>query len=354
MDTQRPEKVGIVVIHGVGETEAGWIDTYLVPEIEKWSAYDRVAGLARKDQPDDRKRKNLTGHELVISARASDDKWIAVGLDHDDDFAAFSNVIGLRWLPEDAKYKSRDSRLKNCDELVNLISAEIKTATSEEWLGRLRRAFVPSTPAFRPESEVNKVRDPKSSHPGTTWKSYTRRWPLPGREVIMTEMFWADLSHGRGLILARLSSLIELFLEAPFVLGRAFLGGNVGRFENMIRKLILASNWIMRWPIAGLNASIFSACFAAMALRQFDRLDLLPLVVIVALLAVAAIGLLSSSQLQHRRPGLADIGLASFVSALGLAAVVAVAWALGGPEAMRSPPTYLAISIRLILFFWFL
>ena len=170
----------------------------------------------------------------------------------------------------------------------------------------------------------------------------------------MTEMFWADLSHGRGLILARLSSLIELFLEAPFVLGRAFLGGNVGRFENMIRKLILASNWIMRWPIAGLNASIFSACFAAMVLRQFDRLDLLPLVVIAALLAVAAIGLLSSSQLRHRRPGLADIGLASLVSALGLAVVVAVAWALGHAEAMRSPPTYLAISIRLILFFWFL
>ncbi|MEQ1651559.1 MAG: CoA transferase [Hyphomicrobium sp.] len=343
------EKVGVVVIHGVGPTDEGWIDGYLIPEIEKWSAYDRVAGTARMPDPED-----PNTNALVLSARAADDKWVAVALNDDGDFAAFAAAIGKPKLADDPAVKLRKDRIANRDELVDVIAEAFKAVPSGELLARLRRAFVPSTLAFRPESEVNRVRDPESSDTARTWRSFTRRWPLEKREVVVTEMFWADLSHGGGTILNRLIAMIELFLEAPFVLGHAFLGGNVGPFENMIRKLILISNWLMRWPIAGLNVSIFSACFAAMALHAFGRLDLLAPTVIITLIAVALTGLWATLEWQHRKPGLADIGLASLIAGLGLAAVVALCWMFADSDTMQSPPAYLNIAIRLILLFWFL
>jgi crotonobetainyl-CoA:carnitine CoA-transferase CaiB-like acyl-CoA transferase len=102
------EKVGVVVIHGVGPTDEGWIDGYLIPEIEKWAAYDRVAGLARKDETND----------LVLSACASDGKWVTVALSDDHDFEAFAAAIGKPKLTEDPAVKLRDDRLVNRDQLI--------------------------------------------------------------------------------------------------------------------------------------------------------------------------------------------------------------------------------------------
>jgi CoA-transferase family III len=338
------EKVGVVVIHGVGPTEEGWIDGYLIPELEKWSAYDRVAGLARKDGD----------NELVISAKTIDGRWIAVALGDDDDFDAIARALGDRALADNVDFKTRANRLANRDALLSALDDRFASVESATLLAAFRRHHVPATLGFRPESEVSRVRDPEASDPTRTWRSFTRHWPLEKRDVVVTEMFWADLSYGGGTIISRLIALIELFLEAPFVLGRAFLGGSVGPFEMVIRKLILVANGLMRWPIAGLNTSVFSACFAAMALQQFGRLDLLAPTVIATLLVVALFGLWATLEWQHKKPGLADMGLASLVTASGLAIVVSVLWMVVGGEEMSDPSGYLNVAIRMILLCWFL
>lgn len=344
MSGQAAEKVGVIVIHGVGPTSEGWIDGYLIPELEKWHAYDRVGGIARLDE----------SHDLIFQAKSRDGKWLAVGLGDDDDFANFARAIGMPLLKNDPQFADRESRLENRDALFELVE---QTFAKQDWsplLAALRKNYVPSTQAFRPESEVYRVRDPEATDPARTWRSFTRRWPLGTRDVVVTEMFWADLSFDSRTVTTRVLALIELFLEAPFVLGRAFLSGSLGPFENLIRKLILLANWLIRWPIAGLNAAIFSACFAAMVLQQFERFDLLPEVVIGTLLVVAFAGLWGSLELHHKRPGIADIGLATFVCGIGLACLVGGAWMMFGGDAMSDPSGYLNVSIRLILLCWFL
>lgn len=344
MSQEVSERIGVVVIHGVGPTSEGWIDGYLIPELERWHAYDRVAGTARLEASQD----------LVFQAESKDGKWLAVGLGDDDDFASFAQVVGNPALKDDERFSSRAARLQNRDAVQQLVEDSLAIREWSPLLAELRQQFVPSTQAFRPESEVHRVRDPEASDPAQTWRSFTRRWPFGEREIVVTEMFWADLSCNSRTITSRFLALIQLFLEAPFVLGRAFLSGNLGPFENLIRRLILAANWLIRWPIAGLNAAVFSACFAAMVLQQLERLDLLPMVILGTLAAVALSGLWASLELQHKRPGIADIGLATFVSGLGLMALLAVIWMFATPAAMSDPSAYLNISIRLILLCWFL
>ena len=85
MSAQRDEKIGVIVVHGVGATEAGWIDTYFVPELEKWRAYENVGGSGRKDGTND----------LLIEIDTKEGR-IALALGDDDDFKSFCAVPGLK------------------------------------------------------------------------------------------------------------------------------------------------------------------------------------------------------------------------------------------------------------------
>ena len=53
--------------------------------------------------------------------------------------------------------------------------------------------------AFNAESEVYRVRDPKSSRPTNTWSSFTRRWPINGREVQVSELLLGPIFPGSAI-----------------------------------------------------------------------------------------------------------------------------------------------------------
>ena len=360
----KTNKVAVVVIHGVGETYEGWIDENLVPRLEAWLAYRGLESQYNQEDPD-YINGQLDKPSLMIPVLCGGDqgtadrRWITVSLGGDQEFAAFCRCVDRLDLAGKKEFESLKARLSHRDDLVNELWEIVKLRKTEEFLSALKAAGVPTGYAFNPDSEVNRVRDPDNTKdPAATWKSFTRYWRLPEREVVLTEMFWADLSYGGGIILTRILSMIELFLEAPYVLGRAFLGSGGGVLEKFIRKLVLAANWVMRWPIAGLNAAIFAACFAAIVLSQFDRLDMLPAAVTGTLLGVALIGRKAALVWRHDKPGLSDLGLAAFMFALMLAAWVAASCIVTG-EYVAAPAkdavvTYLNISVRVLLGFWFL
>lgn len=345
------EKVGVIVIHGVGQTDVGWTSESLIPPWENWSAFDRVAGLARMNTSlGSPKEKG----QLLLAGKTKDGVCLAVSLEHNDDFEAFCRAVGDDVLAQRLAYSTPQLRLEYRDDLLDELNAKLLEHDAAYWVARLQYFNVPTTSAFAPRCEVNSVRDPESNKSYKTWKSFTRRWLWPDREVIVTEMFWADLSPSGGILLSRLFLMVQLFLEAPFFLGRAFLGEDTKLFDRIVRALVLSSNWIMRWPLAGINAAVFPACFVAMILHQFKAFELLPIAVTVTLVAIGGLGLWATLTLQHRRPGVADIGLAAFVASVVLAIAVVAGWILVAPETMQDPTTYISIAIRLILLFWFL
>ena len=345
----KSEKVGVVVIHGVGETKPGWIDSYLVPELEKWSAYNAAGKLDQK--------KKCGKLALVVRAK---DRHIVVCLDDDADFEKFARIPGLETLleiladtPEKVpKYKLQKDRLNNRDELRRLISQETIKKDANVWLGALCATGVPAAIAFDPQSEVNRVRDLDDSEPTTTWQSFSRRWPLDNRDAILTELYWADLSKVGTTNATRFSAVLQLFLESPFILGRAFLNGSEHGLQGLVRRLVLAANWIMRWPVAGLNVAVFSTCFAVIALVPLIGKEWLPYMVAALLSAVALGGVYFHRRWAHKKVGLADLALAASVYAILLLGALAIAVYYWPPEKLRQPEPYLVVSAVLIIISW--
>ncbi len=348
MSAQRDEKIGIIVVHGVGATEAGWIDTYFVPELEKWRAYENVGGSGRKDGTND----------LLIEIDTKDGR-LALALGDDDDFKSFCTVTGLENLLTEpdprtgAKaFVTRKDRARLRDRLMSRIAPVMRSRTAIEWVALLNGHNVPAAVAFNAESEVYRVRDPKSSRPTNTWSSFTRRWPINGREVQVSELYWADLSRVGNTSLTRFSALVQLFLESPYVLGTAFLDGSNRGIHKLINFFVAAANWVMRWPIAGLNVAVFFTAFMVMALQELGRMDFLVEVVAASLIAVVIGGYKTFRDWEHRKVGLSSLSLASSITAALLLALLA-AGVMGAPAAkLRSADNYLIISMWLILLAW--
>lgn len=165
-------------------------------------------------------------------------------------------------------------------------------------------------------------------------------------------MYWADLSKVGYTITERFSALLQLFLEAPDVLGRTFLSDSRSGISALVRRIMLTANWVMRWPISGLHTAIFVAAFAAIVLQQTGHQAWLPQTVAGALAFVAVTGYHLSRKFLHGKIGLSDLSLSASVHAVLLLGVLALATRLASPAALASPEFYLTFSVTIILIAW--
>jgi len=343
------EKVGIVVVHGVGNNFEGWTDRHLVPELERWRAFESVDQLPDKGQSDE-----LT---LVIETAR---RYISVSVDSDDHFRRFCDVTGLSY-NDSPKFKTRQARLENRDELIGYASQVLPFRAADVWLQSFRAGGVPCGIAFEPESEVHYVRDPESSNPTQTWKSFVRRWPLKDREVVMTELFWADLSKPRTTSLMRMIAILQLVMESPAVLGRAFVNGRDPGIHFLIRRLILLANWMMQRPIAGLNTAIFTAAFALLLIDGFFqggappvRAQALAITIFASLFATAIAGILLFRRWEHDKIGLSDVALSTCLFSVFLIILAGAApFVFPKMAALSSISPYLLLGLAILLAVWF-
>ncbi len=341
MSTSAREKIGVVVVHGVGDTVEGWIDSDLVPGLEKWRAYHSIGALERKED----------GFAQFFSVRA-EDRYVAVGFGDEDDFSNFCQVCGLDALLSDDSFKTRDARIANRDQLKARIAATLRQRPAADWVRLLNARKVPAALAFNAASEVHRVRDPRSSDPYSTWQSFTRKWPLDDREIQLSEFYWADLSKVGTTNLTRLTALVQLFLESPYVLGQAFLDDSETGIHKVIRNFIAASNWVMRWPIAGLNVAIFFTVFAIVALRALGITTHLPETIAALLSVVAIAGFMLSGKWTDRKVGLSDLALAASVNAVLLLIIHAYGLVYAPLDNPNTLWYYLIISVGFILIAW--
>ncbi|MFM9939536.1 MAG: CoA transferase [Hyphomicrobiaceae bacterium] len=338
----QPERIGVVVVHGVGEAKEGWIDSYLVPDLERWAAYrDRGQSTA-----------NDTDRDMMVVVRASDARHLALALDCDAHFKAFCQVTGREDLAKLPQFLTADLRRTNRDALVEAVAAIVARGAAADWLATFAAGQVPACIAFDPQSRVQRVRDPESRDPTRTWKSFTRRWPLDGREVLFTELYWADMSNVGSTIASRLLSIFELVLEAPFFLGRALMRDSTGGIHRLIRWLISSTSWLMRWPVAGLNTAIFMTALLTIIIKQPGAMWWLPYSIAATLAIIAVAGIILCRKLVHGRPGLADLALSASLCSMFLLGLLAVAGTIGGQPLPTTPEPYLVKSILLLLIAW--
>lgn len=258
MTGQAAERVGVVVIHGVGETEAGWINEYFIPRLQK-----RDAGLELEEH-----------------------------------------------------------------------------------------------------SEVHRLPDLGRSTPGILFNAYMRRSQMRSvQQVTFMELFWADLSrvgHGR---LSNFLVLLQLFYEAPLVLGGAFLSKKQKGMRGLINWIIRSANWLLRWPITGLNTAVFFCAAGLLLLQKMREIaDVTPAApylgfndiyaVIVLLAVLAAASLWFARRYVHRGILLTDIALSTAITSAVLLVPAVIAAFVVDADLLQRPAPYLWFAAWPILSLW--
>jgi crotonobetainyl-CoA:carnitine CoA-transferase CaiB-like acyl-CoA transferase len=106
-----------------------------------------------------------TAHANLVPYQvfASRDGYIVLAVGNDRQFAAFCNVAGRSDLAADARFASNDGRVRNRAALIPIIAALMAQRASEDWLGALDAAGVPSGPI----NDIAQVfADPQVRHRG--------------------------------------------------------------------------------------------------------------------------------------------------------------------------------------------
>ena len=342
------EHVGVIVVHGVGDNYAGWTDHHLVPYLENWVAHETIG---RAD------RANTTG-QIALHLKTADDPIVVILPDHPAAFDALIDEVGVIGLRERPEFETQALRHANRDALIDGLEMATSFRSATQWVPELQGVGLATTLAFEPLSGVYRVRDPESSNPEKTWTAFTRRWRFENQNVFFSELFWADMSKVGYTVPSRLSAVLQLFLESPYILGRAFLKGADRGLIGIISWMIMAANWIMRWPISGLHVAVFStAAFAIpfVIARDFLNVDtsgMLGTIVAGGLVATSLIYYFVFLRNVHKKIGLADLALAGVLASIGLLICLGLAQLIGPPGATQSEIKYLLFATLLIAVAW--
>lgn len=218
------------------------------------------------------------------------------------------------------------------------------------------------TPLFASHSELYELEDRGRRSPGTkVFPVHVRRGvSAGGRDISLIELYWADLSKiGTGAVENWLATL-KLFYEAPQVLGDCFFDNTKSRLAAFIGWLLSVANWIMRWPITGLNTVAFVAALILLARQKLlDVGTIQPYMtielpfVLAGLLGVLALSALGFARWRvHRDIALTDIGMSTAVFAALAAAAALIAKSVFPPDVLSNPAIYLHGAALVIFGFW--
>lgn len=225
---------------------------------------------------------------------------------------------------------------------------------------------------FEDHSEVHELKarphsawlDAKThKHTGEPFSSYLRRAGYGhGRNIVFMELYWADLAQiGQGWMSA-FFTLLQVFYEAPLVLSAAFMRRRQTGLRRLLARLIRIANWLLRWPISGLNTSVFFAALALWAvegLRErwpksilFSQHD--AYYVCAALLVIAAVAIRMTRRDDDKNILRSELAPSTATSAVVLMVALAIADQFAAPQHLTGLASYLLLASVPILLFWLL
>jgi formyl-CoA transferase len=137
---------------------------------------DPFANYTRLAIDNDRLTRVSSSHSFAF--RCADGKLLAVHLSSQPKFwEAFCSVLEHPELVEDARFKTRDLRIRNYRELTRVLGETVVTRPRAEWMTRLEAADVPFAPV---QTIPEVIDDPQVKHLGTF---YAEQHPTEGRNL---------------------------------------------------------------------------------------------------------------------------------------------------------------------------
>ena len=150
----------LVALHDRDRTGTGrWVQTSLLESMiammdfqaARWTIDRQVPGQAGNHHP----------VSVPMGCFATADGYVNIGAASGRLLDAFCSVIGLGWLPGDARFDSLEKRSANRKELNALVGGRLRTRTTSAWVSALNDAGVPCGPVYRMD-EV--FADPQVTH----------------------------------------------------------------------------------------------------------------------------------------------------------------------------------------------
>jgi crotonobetainyl-CoA:carnitine CoA-transferase CaiB-like acyl-CoA transferase len=150
----------LVALHDRDRTGTGrWVQTSLLESMiammdfqaTRWTIDRQVPGQAGNHHPT----------SVPMGCFATADGYVNIGAADGRLLHAFCSVIGLPWLPGDARFDSLDKRSANRAELNELVAGQLRTRSTAAWVSALNEAGVPCGPVYRMD-EV--FADPQVEH----------------------------------------------------------------------------------------------------------------------------------------------------------------------------------------------
>jgi crotonobetainyl-CoA:carnitine CoA-transferase CaiB-like acyl-CoA transferase len=104
-----------------------------------------------------------SGHPVIVPYQAfkAKDSYFNVAVGNDQLWVKFCKAVGLENIMNNIKYATNSMRVKNREELINIIQKVISTKKSEVWLKILNDVGVPCGPIYRMD---NLFSDPQVSY----------------------------------------------------------------------------------------------------------------------------------------------------------------------------------------------
>eukprot|EP01083_Nonionella_stella_P236686 831036_1 len=99
-----------------------------------------------------------TAHANIVpyqGFKCLDDEFIIIGVGNDRQFKELCGVLGLEYLLDDCRFMHNEDRLRNRNDLVNILNERFGTKTRDEWLDVLDGYSIPNAPINNMEDVFN-------------------------------------------------------------------------------------------------------------------------------------------------------------------------------------------------------
>jgi formyl-CoA transferase/CoA:oxalate CoA-transferase len=138
--------IGILAaLHEKERTGQGqWVDISLLDGSVSWLTYVASGYFASGQVP----RRYGSAHPTIAPYQAfpTADGFVMIAVGNDSLWRKFAAALGLQDLVDDPRFATNPLRVEHRAELVPLLEAELRRATTDEWVARLDDAGVPAGP----------------------------------------------------------------------------------------------------------------------------------------------------------------------------------------------------------------
>ncbi|HQS16139.1 CoA transferase [Reyranella sp.] len=126
--------------------EGQWVETSLLEATVSLGVYEAANFFANGIRPEKLGQAHRGSSPYQVFQ--TEDGWLTIGGAQQNFFRKLCALIGRPELPEDPRFKANADRVKNNEQIVAILQAEIAKRTTDDWMATLEKEGIPAGPVL--------------------------------------------------------------------------------------------------------------------------------------------------------------------------------------------------------------